>query len=69
MSQAIGVNESLLEKVLSRHYGDGLVYLPKSFDFGVLRDAMKIGLVSDDGYLTRKGRNFLASRDCRYLRG
>ena len=47
-------------KLLAHHYGDGCVYLPKSMNSGVLQDAKRQGFVSEDGFLTRKGRNFLA---------
>jgi hypothetical protein len=49
-----------VEKLLAHHYGDGCIYLPKSMNSGVLQDAKRQGFVSDDGFLTRKGRNFLA---------
>ena len=49
-----------MAKLLSNRYGDGLIYLPKTAHAGTLRDAIKAGFVSEDGYLTRKGRNFLA---------
>lgn len=49
-----------MAKLLSNRYGDGLIYLPKTGHAGMLRDAIKQGFVSEDGYLTRKGRNFLA---------
>lgn len=47
-------------KLLSNRYGDGLIYLPRTTNRAALRDAINQGLVSEDGYLTRKGRNFLA---------
>ncbi len=49
-----------MAKLLSNRYGDGLIYLPKTVHAGVLNDAIKQGFVSEDGYLTRKGRNYLA---------
>jgi hypothetical protein len=48
------------EKLLASRYGDGLIYLPKSMNSCVLRDAVNLGLVSEDGFLTSKGRNYLA---------
>lgn len=49
-----------VEKLLAHHYGDGYIYLPKSMKSDVLQDAKRQGLVSEDGFLTRKGRSFLA---------
>jgi hypothetical protein len=49
-----------LAELLRNRYGDGQIYLPKSMSSGVLRDAVDQGFVSEEGYLTRKGRNFLA---------
>ncbi|MFT4560783.1 MAG: hypothetical protein ACI9BW_000518 [Gammaproteobacteria bacterium] len=52
-----------IKKLLAHRYGDGSIYLPKSANTGLLRVAVKKGLVSEDGYLTRKGRNYLAQAD------
>ncbi|MDA0821984.1 MAG: hypothetical protein O3C28_06120 [Proteobacteria bacterium] len=52
-----------IKRLLAQRYGDGSIYLPKSANQGLLRDAVDKGLVSEDGYLTRKGRNFLAQAD------
>ena len=49
-----------IEKLLTSRYGDGLIYIPKSMNSGVLQDAVSLGFVSEDGFLTRKGRNYLA---------
>jgi len=58
-----------MAKLLSNRYGDGLIYLPKASHTSALRDAIKAGFVSEDGYLTRKGRNFLARTRTQDLRG
>ena len=49
------------ERLLAHRYGDGLIYLPKSMNLGVLGDAVVRGFVNEDGFMTRKGRNFLAA--------
>ena len=41
------------EKLLTNRYGDGLIYLPKSMNSDVLEDAVSLGFVSEDGFLTR----------------
>lgn len=58
-----------MAKLLSNRYGDGLIYLPRASQTGALRDAIAAGFVSEDGYLTRKGRNFLAQSRIQDLRG
>ena len=50
-----------VEKLLAHHYGDGYVYVPRSLHSSVLRDAKRQGYVSEDGFLTRKARSFLAA--------
>ena len=61
MRAAPDTDRQSFEKLLTKHFGDGLIYLPKSANFGILRDAVSRGLVSEEGYLTRKGRSFLAN--------
>lgn len=41
--------------LLSQHYGDGLVYLRETGDRRLLKRAIVLGLVSEDGYLTPAG--------------
>jgi len=60
MSARLNQERKPFERLLANRYGDGLVYLPKSMNLGVLGDAVVRGFVSEDGFLTRKGRNFLA---------
>ena len=56
-----GVADIDLARVLSRHYGDGAVYLPRQgARREVLRRAVDRGLVSSEGFITRKGRHLLA---------
>jgi hypothetical protein len=61
MRASIDHSRQPLERLLAHRYGDGRIYLPKSMNSGVLRDAMRRGLVSEEGFLTRKGRDFLAA--------
>jgi len=49
-----GAKEPLLT-LLGQHYGDGLVYLREAEDRQLLKRAMVLGLVSEDGYLTPAG--------------
>lgn len=53
--------EPQLAELLSHHYGDGFVYLVSAGLEALYKLAIKEGYVTDDGYLTRKGRALLAS--------
>ncbi|MGH6635837.1 MAG: hypothetical protein ACRED0_06765 [Gammaproteobacteria bacterium] len=53
--------EPQLAEILSHHYGDGFVYLVSASLGAWYRLAIEKGYVSQDGYLTRKGRALLAS--------
>ncbi len=53
--------EPQLAELLSHHYGDGFVYLVSAGLETWYKLAVEKGYVSDDGYLTRKGRALLAS--------
>ncbi|MGH8660029.1 MAG: hypothetical protein ACREV4_16595 [Gammaproteobacteria bacterium] len=55
------VPEPQLVEILSHHYGDGFVYLLNASLEAWYKVAIAKGYVSDDGYLTRKGRALLAS--------
>jgi hypothetical protein len=52
--------ESRLAGLLANRYGDGTVYLPREGTEGLLDLALRTGLVSEEGFVTRKGRAFLA---------
>lgn len=52
--------ETALLQLLDHRYGDGLVYLHEDEERGLLSRAMRLGLVSPDGYITPKGQSALA---------
>ncbi len=53
-------NELDIARVIGRHYGDGAVYMTQDKDQATaLSRAISEGFVSEDGFLTRKGREFL----------
>ncbi|MGQ0656889.1 MAG: hypothetical protein ACT4NU_02165 [Chromatiales bacterium] len=54
------VTESDIVKILSNRFGDGVVYLSKNMPRRVYNLAVKRGFISQDGYITRKGRVLLA---------
>jgi hypothetical protein len=58
-----GLNHDLEHRVaglLANRYGDGTLYLSKAGASGLLDLAIRSGFVSDEGFVTRKGRALLA---------
>ena len=49
-----------LLRLLDHRYGDGLVYLREDDERGLLARAIRLGLVSPDGYITPKGQSAIA---------
>ncbi len=54
------VIEAGLLQLLDHRYGDGLVYLREAEERDLLSRAIRLGLVSPDGYITPKGQAALA---------
>lgn len=53
-------NEHDIARVIGRHYGDGAVYMTQDENqLSALSKAISEGFVSEDGFLTRKGRELL----------
>ncbi|MCZ6717833.1 MAG: hypothetical protein ACE1Z4_03105 [Gammaproteobacteria bacterium] len=59
-TERIESTEVQIAQILQHRYGDGMVYLPKNAPRTVYSQAMALGFVDPDGYLTRKGRVLLA---------
>ncbi len=58
-----GLNHDLERRVaglLANRYGDGTLYLSQADAKGLLDLAIQRGFVSDEGFVTRQGRAFLA---------
>ncbi len=53
-------DELELARILRHRFGDGTVYLPRAGARHLLRLCVQLGLVSDEGFITRKGRELLA---------
>ncbi len=51
---------SEMTELLAHHYGDGIVYLPAGEESSLYSIAVENGFINEEGYLTRKGRIFLA---------
>ena len=60
MHQAPQELEDRLAGLLAHRYGDGTVYLPRTGTEGLFDIAVRAGLVSEEGFVTRKGRALLA---------
>ena len=57
-------HDEAIARLIARRYGDGGVYVPRQQPRrGVLQDAIDGGFVSEDGFITRKGRRLLARLD------
>lgn len=52
--------DTALVRLLEHRYGDGLIYLRDNGERRVYERAIKMGLVSREGYLTPEGRSLLA---------
>ena len=52
--------EPALLQLLDHRYGDGLVYLREDDERDLLTRAIRLGLVSPDGYITPKGQSAIA---------
>ena len=48
-------------KLLAHRYGDGLVYLRGAEERKLYARAVGMGLINRDGYVTREGREVIAS--------
>ena len=55
------LEEASLAALLERRYGDGLVYLQCREDRLLLKKAVRMGLVTDDGYVTAQGKRYAAT--------
>ena len=57
-------HEQAIARLIARRYGDGGVYVPRQPPRRrALKDAIAGGFVSEDGFITSKGRRLLARFD------
>ncbi len=57
-------HDQAIARLIARRYGDGGVYVPRQQPrHGALQDAIAGGFVSEDGFVTPKGRRLLARFD------
>ena len=57
---ATAPNDIELARVLQHRYGDGTVYLLDGGAKQIFRACLQLDLVSDEGFITKKGRELLA---------
>jgi hypothetical protein len=57
--QTEDVDQAIL-MLLAHRYGDGLVYLQNDRDEPLFHEAVRLGLVSSEGYVTPRGLSELA---------
>lgn len=57
--QVDDVDQAIL-KLLGHRYGDGLVYLRNDAEQRLFHEAVRLGLVSPEGYVTPRGLSILA---------
>lgn len=57
---ATAPNDIELARVLQHRYGDGTVYLLDRGAKQIFRFCLQLELVTDEGYITKKGRELLA---------
>ena len=62
MRHRASVDDEQLAQFLGRRYGDGLVYIQEREDRVLLLLAIRLGLVSEEGYLTPSGYRFWNAR-------
>lgn len=58
-AQLSSPTEAECVKILANRYGDGTIYLPEGTPRALFYACIEQGLISDDGFLTRKGRQLL----------
>jgi hypothetical protein len=57
--QTDDVDQAIL-MLLGHRYGDGLVYLRNDSEESLFHEAVRLGLVSSEGYVTPQGLSLLA---------
>lgn len=63
-TQAITVDLASLSRLLDQRWGDGQIYLTSASEKPILREAIALGLISEEGYVTRFGKRLWAQHRC-----
>jgi len=59
-TQALAVDEARLSRLIDQRFGDGQIYLKNAHEKPILQAAIYLGLVSEEGYMTRHGKRLWA---------
>lgn len=59
-TQAVAVDEARLSRLIDQRFGDGQIYLKDANEQPILQAAIYLGLVSEEGYMTRHGKRLWA---------
>ncbi len=59
-TQALAVDEACLSRLIDQRYGDGQIYLKNANEKPILPAGIYLGLVSEEGYMTRHGKQLWA---------
>ena len=59
-SQDLRPSEAEIASILAHRYGDGTVYLPRGGPKQLFHASIKLGFISEDGFVTHQGRELLA---------
>ena len=56
----LSLSEPQIAAVLVNQFGNGCLYVPKNQTGRIMHKASEMGLIDDNGLLTRKGRTLIA---------
>ena len=58
--EAMAASTSEIARLLNHHYGDGTVYVPSGGSLQLYHTCVNVGLITEDGFITRQGRELIA---------
>jgi len=58
--EAMAASTGELAQLLNHHYGDGTVYVPSGRSLQLYDTCVDVGLITEDGFITRQGRELIA---------
>lgn len=58
--EAMAASTGELVRLLNHHYGDGTVYVPSGGSLQLYHTCVDVGLITEDGFITRQGRELIA---------
>lgn len=58
--EAMAASTGEFVRLLNHHYGDGTVYVPSGGSLQLYHTCVDVGLITEDGFITRQGRELIA---------